>query len=180
LEIIRDEDTLLRRVQYLYPNFIKDDGTPASSSFSIKKGEDELPVDLKRLTTHAQAIQNRNRFRLFALRAGFTSPPGLKNIHNPTQNNYAHPLIVGENHPISCKKSGKKCSENSLSGLTCRFARNTTLRPFNLETWRCFDCRSTHRFARNKPLRTRALRETPPTSIPIPIKPSRNMPHQPN
>ncbi|TVR89365.1 MAG: hypothetical protein EA411_02555 [Saprospirales bacterium] len=53
-------------------------------------------VDLERLTTPAQAIQNRNCFRLFALHAGFTSSVGLKNIDNPTQYNYAHTLTVGK------------------------------------------------------------------------------------
>lgn len=58
MEVIRDTDRLLRRVQFLNPNFIKDDGRPASSSFSLKSGEDGLSVDLERLTTYAKSIQD--------------------------------------------------------------------------------------------------------------------------
>ena len=77
MEVISNEDRLLRRVQFLDPNFIKDDGRPASSSFSLKSGEDGLSVDLERLTTYAKSIQDRSRFRLYALRAGFTVSLGL-------------------------------------------------------------------------------------------------------
>lgn len=95
MEVINDEDRLLRRVQFLDPNFIKDDGTPASSSFSLKSGEEGLSVDLERLTTYARSIQDRSRFRLYALKAGFTSALGLENVHDPLENNYAHTLIKG-------------------------------------------------------------------------------------
>ena len=37
MEVIHDEDRLLRRVQYLHPTFFKPDGTPTSASFSLKK-----------------------------------------------------------------------------------------------------------------------------------------------
>lgn len=36
---ILPEDRLLRRVQFPDPNFIKEDGTPASSSFTLKRLE---------------------------------------------------------------------------------------------------------------------------------------------
>lgn len=95
MEVINEVDRLLRRVQFLDPNFIKPDGTPASSSFSLKKGEDGLSVDLERLTTYRQAIQDRARFRLFALKAGDTISLGLENIHDPKEENPAHCLIKG-------------------------------------------------------------------------------------
>jgi len=95
MEVIHDDDRLLRRIQYLDPNFIKDDGTPASSSFSLKSDEDGLSVDLERVTTPAKSIQDRSRFRLFALRAGFTTSLGLENVHHPQEDNYAHTLIKG-------------------------------------------------------------------------------------
>lgn len=78
------------------PNFIKDDGRPASSAFSLKRGEDGLSVDLERLTRYARSIQNRNRYRLFVLKAGFTTELGLENIHDPQEDNYAHSLIKGQ------------------------------------------------------------------------------------
>ncbi len=94
-ETIQDDDRLLRRVQYLDPNFIKDDGSPASSSFSLKSGEDGLSVDVERLTMHARAIQDRARFRLYALRAGYTRSLGLEPVHDPLKDNYAHSLLKG-------------------------------------------------------------------------------------
>ena len=95
IEEIRNSDRLLRRVQFLHPNFIKPDGTPASSSFSLKKGEDGLSVDIERLTTYADSIQDRKRFRLFALVASYTNELGLDNAHDPQEDNYAHALIRG-------------------------------------------------------------------------------------
>ena len=95
MEEIHENDRLLRRVLYLHPNFIKPDGTPASSSFGLKKGEDGLSVDLERLTTYAKAIQDRSRFRLFALNAGFTKSLDLENVHDPLPDNPAHALIKG-------------------------------------------------------------------------------------
>ena len=75
---------------------MKPDGTPASSSFSLKKGENGLSVDLERLTTYSNAIQDRSRFRLFALDAGFTRSLDLENVHDPMPENPAHSLIIGE------------------------------------------------------------------------------------
>lgn len=95
MEVILNEDRLLRRVQYLNPNFIKPDGTPASSSFSLKSGEDGLSVDLERLTTLKLAIQDRSRFRLYAINAGFTRSLDLENVHDPLPDNPAHSLIKG-------------------------------------------------------------------------------------
>ncbi len=95
MDAIKEEDLLLRRVQFLDPNFIKDDGTPSSSSFSLKKEEDGLMVDLDRLTTYREAIQDRAKFRLFALKAAYTTSLGLENVHDPKQDNPAHCLIKG-------------------------------------------------------------------------------------
>ena len=95
IEIIDDNDNLLRRVMFLNPSFIKPNGTPASSSFSLKKGENGLSVDIERLTTHQASIQDRSKFRLFLLNAKFTSSLGLTNQHDPQPDNYAHALIIG-------------------------------------------------------------------------------------
>ncbi len=96
MEVIHADDRLLRRVLYLNPNFIKPDGTPASSCFTLKKGEDGLSVDLERLTTYTKAIQDRSRFRLFVLNAGYTKSLNLENVHDPMPDNPAHSLIKGE------------------------------------------------------------------------------------
>ncbi len=96
IQEIYEDDRLLRRVLFLNPNFIKDDGTPASSSFSLKKGEKGLSVDLERLTTHARAIQDRSRFRLYYLVASYIWSLGLLTIHDPLPTNDAHALITGK------------------------------------------------------------------------------------
>lgn len=96
MEVIHDEDRLLRRVQYLHPTFIKPDGTPTSASFSLKKDEDGLSVDLERLTTYAKAIQDRSRFRLFAIKARLTKLLDLENVYDPMPDNPAHSLIKGK------------------------------------------------------------------------------------
>ncbi len=95
METINNDDRLLRRVPYLDPNFIKDDGRPASSAFNVKSGEDGLSVDLERLTTYANSIRDRNKYRLYGLRAGFTISLGLQNVHEPQEDNHAHSLIKG-------------------------------------------------------------------------------------
>lgn len=93
--IITDKDRLLRSIQFTNPDFIKPDGTPASSSFSLKKDEDGLSVDLERLTTHEESIGPRDKYRLFMVQASFTSSLGLINEHDPKPDNYAHSLIKG-------------------------------------------------------------------------------------
>jgi hypothetical protein len=101
---ISESDRLLRRVQFLHPNFIKPDGTPSSSSFSIKTGENGLSVDLERLTTYEKSILDKNRFRLFFLNTSATVNLGLKNIHDPQPENYAHTLIVGNFSRSVCRQ----------------------------------------------------------------------------
>jgi hypothetical protein len=71
------------------------DGTPASSSFILKNGEDGLSVDIEKLSTHEQPIQDPKRFRLFSLEAAHTVELGLTNEHDPIEGNYAHALIKG-------------------------------------------------------------------------------------
>jgi len=94
-ETVYEGDNLLRRVMFLNPSFIKPDGTPASSSFALRKEENGLSVDIERLTTHQVSIQDRSKFRLFQLSAQFTNSLGLTNQHDPQPDNYAHALITG-------------------------------------------------------------------------------------
>ena len=105
--MINDDDRLLRRVEFTNPDFIKPDGTPASSSFSLKRGEDGLSVDLERLTTREKSIVAREKYRLFSIVASFTSSLGLVNVHAPKSDNYAHSLIKGNiTRPIARKLAG--------------------------------------------------------------------------
>ncbi|NJL14808.1 MAG: hypothetical protein HC913_18610 [Microscillaceae bacterium] len=111
MELIKEEDELLRRVQFLDPSFIKDDGTPASSSFSLKSGEDGLSVDIERLTTREKSIQDVSRFRLYALNAAFTVSLGLENKHDPKPDNYAHALITGNITRSIARKLAKEAKK---------------------------------------------------------------------
>jgi hypothetical protein len=95
-EKIHTNDRLLRRVQFLHPSFIKPDGTPTSASFSLKKGENGLSVDLERLADYRISILDPARFRLFVLNASFTESLGLTNEHDPLPENPAHTLLKGE------------------------------------------------------------------------------------
>ncbi len=103
-EQIHDNDSLLRRVLFRDPNFIKPDGKPASSCFTPRKGEDGLSVDIERLTTYKKSIRNRDRYRLFYLQASTPRKHGLEPEHNPTPDNIAHALIKGNvTRPIAKK-----------------------------------------------------------------------------
>lgn len=90
------EDRLLRRVLFLHPDFIKPDGKPASSCFSLKRGENGLSVDVERLSTYEKSIQDVNRFRLFSLDCSFVRSIGLDCEHDPRNDNFAHALITGD------------------------------------------------------------------------------------
>jgi hypothetical protein len=112
---ILPHDDLLRRIQFLDPNFIKEDGTPASSSFTLKKQEngsleDGLSVDIARLTTFEKSIEDISRFRLFALKAGFVTELGLFCEHDPLPDNFAHTLIKGNIN----RKMARKLAQNAV------------------------------------------------------------------
>lgn len=95
LEIIQDEDTLLRRVPHTDPNYIKPDGTVSSFAFAPKRGEDGISVNIERLTTYEDSLLDHNRFRLYALETVEPRLLGLECQHDPLPDNYAHALIMG-------------------------------------------------------------------------------------
>jgi hypothetical protein len=102
-------DRLLRRVQFMHPDFIKEDGIPASSSFQLKKNtdgsiENGLSVDLERLITYDLSIEDITRFRLYAVIANDVRNLGLECEHDPQPYNVAHSLIIGSiTKPLSRK-----------------------------------------------------------------------------
>jgi len=106
---ILDADRLLRRVLFMHPDFIKEDGTPSSSSFQIKKYadgsiENGLSADLERLTTYEQSIEDITRFRLYAVIANDVRSLGLDCEHDPQPHNFAHSIITGNvTKPLSRK-----------------------------------------------------------------------------
>jgi hypothetical protein len=93
--VFSPEDRLLRRCLFLNPSFIKPDGTPTSGCFSLKRDEDGLSVDLERLTSFSQSIQDPTLFRLFVLIVGEVKSLGLDVVHDPIPTNIAHSLIKG-------------------------------------------------------------------------------------
>ena len=94
-EEISDSDNLLRRVLFAHPNFIKPDGTIASSCFKLKQDEAGLSVEIERLTSYEKSIQDKSRFRLYSINAGFIRSIELIPVHDPLPDNYAHALITG-------------------------------------------------------------------------------------
>lgn len=95
IQEIRGDDRLLRRVIYVDPNHIRDDGTPTSLAFKLRRGEDALSTDLERLTTYELSILDPRRFRLFALNVNEVWKLNLKCEHDPKPDNPAHSRING-------------------------------------------------------------------------------------
>lgn len=96
MEAILDNDNLLRRVPFVDPNYVKDDGTLTSCAFQLKKGEYGLSVNVERLTTYVDSIQDIHRFRLYCLKAQQPRELGLECLHDPQPTNKAHALIKGK------------------------------------------------------------------------------------
>lgn len=92
---ILDGDVLLRRVLYTHPSYIRDDGRPTSLAFKLRKDEEGLSVDIKKFTTYRQSIQDKTKFRLFALIAKRIRLLELECSHAPLADNEAHALITG-------------------------------------------------------------------------------------
>ncbi len=109
MEIVQigNEDFLLRRIP-ISPSYIKPDGSITSFAFSLRKGEDGVSADLERLTNYDTSIQDKTKYRLAKINAGFIKNDindGLDCIHNPLPENYAHSLITSQSGKISDPKS---------------------------------------------------------------------------
>lgn len=104
---IENEDFLLRRIP-ISPSYIKPDGSITSFAFSLRKGEDGISTDLERLTNYDISIQDKTKYRLAKINAGFIRNEindGLDCIHSPLPENYAHSLIISQTDKISDSKS---------------------------------------------------------------------------
>jgi len=92
----------LRRVLFdiVDPLYVRPDQTVTSVAFLPRRIEGALEVglsvEISRLTTYAQSIRNIQKFRLYALKAGYVSQINLDCIHDPLVDNGAHALIIGE------------------------------------------------------------------------------------
>ena len=94
-EEINREDFLLRRLP-IQPQYFRDDNSISSLAFKPRKVDvDGLSVDLERLTTHAEAILDRTRFRLCRVQASVPFDLGLECIHSPKPEEPAHSLVRG-------------------------------------------------------------------------------------
>ena len=101
---ILDEDKLHRRVPFLDPNYIRDDGTLTSYAFTLRKGENGLSVNLAKCITYDKSISDKSKYRLYYLTAGYVQSIELLCVHDPQPDNFAHCLITGN---ITRSKSRK-------------------------------------------------------------------------
>lgn len=117
---ILDEDYVLRRIPTFLPNYIKPDGSISTLAFRLKKDEDGLSVNLKRLSTFKQATLGKSDFRLLQVNVGKIRNDindDLNVIHDPLENNIAHSLITGNITKGKQKqliKHSKELSEDSF------------------------------------------------------------------
>ena len=108
---ILDSDILLRRVNFLHPANIKDDGSPSSMAFTPRKQDhDGLSVDVEKLTTIDDAIVDRQKYRLFALAAKIPREVDLECVHDPLEGNSAHGLISGN----FTRSKSRKLAKNAI------------------------------------------------------------------
>ena len=100
---IADEDGLYRR---LVTYHIKPDGKVSSAAFKRRdKPDNEISVDLARLTTPQDCLQRAERpgFSVGELLAPVPRSLGFLVRHDPLEENYAHSLIVGPNDDAKCR-----------------------------------------------------------------------------
>ena len=93
---ILNDDYLLRRVPFQNPNYIKADQTLTSYAFQPRKiDKDGLSVDVEKLTSYEKSIQDPATYRLYKIRVEEVKNLGFNCQYNPSKNNPAHALIIG-------------------------------------------------------------------------------------
>ena len=99
-EVVLDADQLYRRLQ---PDAISA-GAVVSVAFKKNgKPDDEISVDLARLTTPQTVLRERPDFGLGMIVAGYPRSIGFAVLHDPQPENIAHSLIKGENSKTRCR-----------------------------------------------------------------------------
>ncbi|MBA2449640.1 MAG: hypothetical protein H0V51_16590 [Chloroflexi bacterium] len=108
-EDIADEDDLYRR---LGPDHVKPDGAISRTAFmrnstvnrNRKEPDPEISVDLARLTTPALTLTRANRptHGVGSLVAAYPRSLGLSVRHTPTDENWAHSSIEGNQDRENC------------------------------------------------------------------------------
>lgn len=104
--IIQREDELVRRVPKYLSNFFQNN-RPTSAAFKTKPEEDGLSVNILKLTTIEETIQDNERFVGAVFTASIPIDAGYDCLHAPDleNNNLAHALIVGDTKKIAKKLS---------------------------------------------------------------------------
>ena len=83
---------------------VKRDGTVSSVAY-VRNGQpdNEISVDLARLTTTAETLASRPGFGVGAIVARIPRQIGFEVIHDPLPVNAAHTLIRGQNSREKCR-----------------------------------------------------------------------------
>lgn len=100
LEVIADADDLHRR---LAPGWVT--GGVVNSAAFKRNGvpDDEVSVDLARLTTPEKTLQDRPDFGIGNIVAGAVRRCGFDAVHDPLEENPAHSLIRGNTSKAGCR-----------------------------------------------------------------------------
>lgn len=105
-ETIEDEDFLHRR---LHPFAVRRDGTVSSSAFEANgRPDNQISVDLARMTTPERTLRDRPDFGIGQLVARDPRAIGFEVVHDPLAANDAHSLIRGENSKARCRQIAEK------------------------------------------------------------------------
>jgi len=101
VETIDDGDALHRRLSLESVTA----GQVNSAAFVTNgRPDNQISVDLARLTTPEQTLRDRRHFGIGAILAGTVRQLGFEALHAPLEANSAHALIRGENSKAKCRQ----------------------------------------------------------------------------
>lgn len=102
LEVILDTDALHRRIP---PHaFIAKQGRVSSSLYMVNRVPDnEISMNLARLTTHEETLRSRPDFGIGEIIAGVPREIGFEVRHDPIPENDSHSVIEGANSEERCR-----------------------------------------------------------------------------
>lgn len=94
---IGNDDFLLRRYPIGHPSYVRDDGSVSSYAYNPSpRDTDGLSVNLEKLTTLKDTVQDSKAFGLLRIQAEKVRAAELDCVHHPVEGNYAHSLITGK------------------------------------------------------------------------------------
>lgn len=100
LETIADSDDLHRR---LAPSHVTAGVVNSAAFVTNRMPDNEISVDLARLTTPEQTLRDRPHFGIGSIRAAAARKLGFEAIHDPLPDNHAHSLLRGQNSKPLCR-----------------------------------------------------------------------------